>query len=133
MITIMKPVFLTGVTGTWGRPGHPRESFKATATNPGVRTVLLRALLLRALFFHAPFSPLTPSSLPHSPFRIPGTGKTVVVQNMLKKLEPMPYDDPLGQGVIPIFINFSAQTSSLVRITGARGEGTTDEPLTDEP
>jgi len=43
-----------------------------------------------------------------------GTGKTVVLQSCLKSLEPMPYDDPNGMGVIPVLVNFSAQTSSLI-------------------
>jgi dynein heavy chain len=43
-----------------------------------------------------------------------GTGKTVVLQSCLKALEPMPYDDPNGLGVLPVFVNFSAQTSSLI-------------------
>ena len=43
-----------------------------------------------------------------------GTGKTVLIQNLLKSLEPMSYDDPNGMGVLSVFINFSAQTISRV-------------------
>ena len=43
---------------------------------------------------------------------VTGTGKTVAVQNLLKSLEPMPYEG--GMGVIPVFMNYSAQTLSLV-------------------
>ena len=43
-----------------------------------------------------------------------GTGKTVVIQNLLKSLEPMPYEDPNGMGVLSVLINFSAQTLSRV-------------------
>mmetsp|Transcript_28190 Transcript_28190/g.33408 ORF Transcript_28190/g.33408 Transcript_28190/m.33408 type:complete len:2629 (+) Transcript_28190:1-7887(+) len=45
---------------------------------------------------------------------VTGTGKTVMIQNLLSTLEPMPFEDPNGMGVIPIFVNFSAQTSSLI-------------------
>ena len=43
---------------------------------------------------------------------VTGTGKTVTVQNLLNKLQPPVHDG--GLGVLPIFINFSAQTLSLV-------------------
>lgn len=43
---------------------------------------------------------------------ITGTGKTVAVQSLLNDLQPMPYDG--GMGVIPVFMNFSAQTLSIV-------------------
>jgi dynein heavy chain len=45
---------------------------------------------------------------------VTGTGKTVVIQNLLKQLGPMPFDDPNGMGVLPVYVNFSAQTSSLI-------------------
>jgi dynein heavy chain len=41
-----------------------------------------------------------------------GTGKTVVNQNLIRKLEPLPEEG--GQGLVGMFVNFSAQTSSLV-------------------
>ena len=41
-----------------------------------------------------------------------GTGKTVMVQNLLRSLEP--YPDEGGLAVIPTFMNFSAQTLSLI-------------------
>lgn len=41
-----------------------------------------------------------------------GTGKTVTVQNLLSSLEPAEEDG--GQNVVPMTVNFSAQTSSLV-------------------
>ena len=44
-----------------------------------------------------------------------GTGKTVAVQNLLNNLQPMPYDG--GMGVLPLFMNFSAQTNSMVTQT----------------
>lgn len=43
---------------------------------------------------------------------VTGTGKTVAVQNLLNSLQPMPYEG--GMGVIPVFMNFSAQTQSIV-------------------
>lgn len=43
---------------------------------------------------------------------VTGTGKTVVVTSLLNSLVPMPYEG--GMGVIPIFMNFSAQTRSDV-------------------
>ncbi|RYH31858.1 hypothetical protein EON65_01740 [archaeon] len=43
---------------------------------------------------------------------VTGTGKTVAVQSLLNSLQPMPYDG--GLGVIPVFMNFSAQTRSDV-------------------
>lgn len=43
---------------------------------------------------------------------VTGTGKTVAVQSLLNSLQPMPYDG--GMGVIPLFMNFSAQTLSIV-------------------
>ena len=42
-----------------------------------------------------------------------GTGKTVMVQNLLRSLEPYP-DDEGGLAVVPTFMNFSAQTLSLI-------------------
>ena len=41
-----------------------------------------------------------------------GTGKTVMVQNLLRSLEP--YPDEGGLAVVPTFMNFSAQTLSLI-------------------
>ena len=41
-----------------------------------------------------------------------GTGKTVMVQNLLRSLEP--YADEGGLAVVPTFMNFSAQTLSLI-------------------
>ena len=41
-----------------------------------------------------------------------GTGKTVTVQNLLSSLEPA--EEEGGQNVVPMTVNFSAQTSSLV-------------------
>ena len=46
---------------------------------------------------------------------VTGTGKTVAVQNLLNNLQPMPYDG--GMGVLPLFMNFSAQTNSMVTQT----------------
>lgn len=43
---------------------------------------------------------------------VTGTGKTVAIQNMLNSLKPMPEDG--GLGMVPIFMNFSAQTRSDV-------------------
>ena len=43
---------------------------------------------------------------------VTGTGKTVAVQTLLNSLQPMPYDG--GMGLLPIFMNFSAQTRSDV-------------------
>ena len=43
---------------------------------------------------------------------VTGTGKTVAVQTLLNDLQPMPYEG--GMGVIPVFMNFSAQTQSIV-------------------
>ncbi|KAH8057234.1 dynein light chain binding protein [Aureococcus anophagefferens] len=43
---------------------------------------------------------------------VTGTGKTVMVQSLLRSLEPL--QDEGGLGVVPTFLNFSAQTSSLV-------------------
>jgi dynein heavy chain len=43
---------------------------------------------------------------------VTGTGKTVAVQSLLNSLQPMPYDG--GMGVVPIFMNFSAQSRSEV-------------------
>jgi dynein heavy chain len=43
---------------------------------------------------------------------VTGTGKTVAVQTLLNSLQPLPEDG--GMGVIPIFMNFSAQTKSSV-------------------
>ena len=43
---------------------------------------------------------------------VTGTGKTVAVQSLLNSLQPMPYDG--GMGIIPVFMNFSAQTRSDV-------------------
>jgi dynein heavy chain len=45
---------------------------------------------------------------------VTGTGKTVVIQNLLKQLGPLPFEDPNGMGVLPVYVNFSAQTSSLI-------------------
>jgi dynein heavy chain len=41
-----------------------------------------------------------------------GTGKTVMIQNLLIKLSPLP--DEGGQGVVPVNMGFSAQTLSIV-------------------
>jgi dynein heavy chain len=46
---------------------------------------------------------------------VTGTGKTVAVQNLLNNLQPLPEDG--GLGVLPIFMNFSAQTLSMVTQT----------------
>jgi dynein heavy chain len=43
---------------------------------------------------------------------VTGTGKTVCAQTLLTEQSPMPYDG--GMGLVPIFINFSAQTLSVV-------------------
>ena len=43
---------------------------------------------------------------------VTGTGKTVMIQSLLNSLQPMPYEG--GMGVIPIFMNYSAQTLSIV-------------------
>jgi dynein heavy chain len=43
---------------------------------------------------------------------VTGTGKTVAVQSLLNSLTPMPYDG--GMGLLPIFMNFSAQSRSDV-------------------
>eukprot|EP01038_Epipyxis_sp_PR26KG_P006339 gene6339-8727_t len=43
---------------------------------------------------------------------VTGTGKTVAVQSLLNSLQPMPYEG--GMGVIPVFMNFSAQSRSDV-------------------
>ena len=49
-----------------------------------------------------------------------GTGKTVTVQNLLSSLEPAEEDG--GQNVVPMTVNFSAQTSSLVtQVRAPRG------------
>lgn len=45
-----------------------------------------------------------------------GTGKTVLVQNLLASLEPP--EEQGGQNVVPMVVNFSAQTSSLVTQVG---------------
>lgn len=43
---------------------------------------------------------------------VTGTGKTVAIQSLLNSLQPLPMDG--GMGVVPIFMNFSAQTRSDV-------------------
>jgi dynein heavy chain len=43
---------------------------------------------------------------------VTGTGKTVAVQSLLNSLQPMPFEG--GMGILPIFMNFSAQTKSEV-------------------
>eukprot|EP01041_Mallomonas_annulata_P001585 gene1585-3062_t len=43
---------------------------------------------------------------------VTGTGKTVAVQNLLLSLQPLPSDG--GMGLVPVFMNFSAQTQSIV-------------------
>ena len=43
---------------------------------------------------------------------VTGTGKTVAVQSLLNSLVPTAEDG--GMGVVPIFMNFSAQTKSIV-------------------
>ena len=43
---------------------------------------------------------------------VTGTGKTVAVQNLLTSLQPLKHDG--GMGLVPVFMNFSAQTQSLV-------------------
>ena len=43
---------------------------------------------------------------------VTGTGKTVAVQNLLRKLEAFKEDG--GLALVPVFVSFSAQTSSLV-------------------
>merc|ERR1711871_26390 len=43
---------------------------------------------------------------------VTGTGKTVVIEKLLERLKPLP--DEGGQGIEPIFVNYSAQTDSLV-------------------
>ena len=43
---------------------------------------------------------------------VTGTGKTVAIASLLNSLQPMPYDG--GMGLMPIFMNFSAQTRSDV-------------------
>ncbi|CAM9277540.1 unnamed protein product [Ascophyllum nodosum] len=49
-----------------------------------------------------------------------GTGKTVTVQNLLSSLEPP--EEEGGQNVIPVTVNFSAQTSSLVTQASIEGK-----------
>ncbi|CAN0298760.1 unnamed protein product, partial [Hapterophycus canaliculatus] len=49
-----------------------------------------------------------------------GTGKTVTVQNLLSSLEPSEEDG--GQNVVPMTVNFSAQTSSLVTQASIEGK-----------
>eukprot|EP01031_Cornospumella_fuschlensis_P053678 gene53678-biopygen30120 len=51
---------------------------------------------------------------------VTGTGKTVAVQSLLNSLQPMPYDG--GLGVIPVFMNFSAQTRSDVVQSSIEGK-----------
>lgn len=55
---------------------------------------------------------LIPESKPVFLTGVTGTGKTVITTNTLKSLEP-PVEDG-GLGVFSMFLNFSAQTSSLV-------------------
>lgn len=43
---------------------------------------------------------------------VTGTGKTVAVQTLLNSLQPMPFEG--GMGIMPIFMNFSAQSKSDV-------------------
>lgn len=43
---------------------------------------------------------------------VTGTGKTVVTQTLFNSLMPLPEDG--GMGVIPVFMNYSARTESLV-------------------
>jgi dynein heavy chain len=43
---------------------------------------------------------------------VTGTGKTVAVQSLLNSLQSLPEDG--GMGLIPVFMNFSAQTQSIV-------------------
>ena len=43
---------------------------------------------------------------------VTGTGKTVAVQSLLNSLQPLPAQG--GMGIIPVFMNFSAQTRSDV-------------------
>jgi dynein heavy chain len=43
---------------------------------------------------------------------VTGTGKTVTIQSLLNSQIPMPYDG--GMGLVPVFMNFSAQTKSEV-------------------
>lgn len=43
---------------------------------------------------------------------VTGTGKTVTVQNLLRLYQPLQYDG--GLGIVPVFMNFSAQTRSDV-------------------
>lgn len=61
-----------------------------------------------------------------------GTGKTVTVQNLLSSLEPAEEDG--GQNVVPMTVNFSAQTSSLVtqvrRVQRRAGSGSAGRALT---
>ena len=45
---------------------------------------------------------------------VTGTGKTVAVENLLNSLQPMPYEQEGGMGVMPVFMNFSAQSLSKV-------------------
>ncbi|GBG29459.1 Dynein heavy chain 1, axonemal [Hondaea fermentalgiana] len=45
---------------------------------------------------------------------VTGTGKTSVVADTLSRASPLPEDDPEGLAVVPIFMSFSAQTSSFV-------------------
>ena len=45
---------------------------------------------------------------------ISGTGKTSVINDMLVRASPLPEESAEGLGVVPVFINFSAQTSSLI-------------------
>jgi dynein heavy chain, axonemal len=58
------------------------------------------------------FSHLIAQNKPFFVGGMTGTGKTVMVQNLLQSLEPLVEDG--GQGVMATTINFSAQTSSLV-------------------
>ncbi|CAM9165960.1 unnamed protein product, partial [Chrysoparadoxa australica] len=65
------------------------------------------------------FSRLISQNKPAFVTGMTGTGKTVMVQALLSQLEPLPEDG--GLGLLPVTINFSAQTSS--RVTQAMMEG----------
>lgn len=82
-------------------------------------------------FLLSSLCPLTAQNKPVFVTGMTGTGKTVTVQNLLSSLEPA--EEEGGQNVVPMTVNFSAQTSSLVtqvrRVQSGAGSGSASEVL----
>lgn len=89
----------------WQRVKYPRDSRGRRRNNCCNSSGVIRSVRPCARVFPIQNKPVFITGMT-------GTGKTVTVQNLLNSLEPP--EEEGGQNVVPMTVNFSAQTSSLV-------------------